>query len=232
VTFYVVPIVEGQTEVRCIERLLQRVWIELLRAPMRLQVLPASRGKRDALINPKCPDLANKIEEAHTKLARMLRHDSAGRGLLLLLLDSEGDCPAQLAPKLLEAARVVRSDAALACVLAKRMLESWIVGGASSLNGVNELPNPLPPRDHFEDRNGVAWLEAQLRSQNRTRKYRKTVDAEIFVRHMNLQECRQSCPSFDKLCRELSAWLPQPKEATESSDQEGPSAPEGGRPGE
>jgi hypothetical protein len=75
VTFYVVPIVEGQTEVGCIERLLQRVWTELLTAPIRLQVLPASRGKRDALINPKHPDFTDKIEEANAKLARRLRHD-------------------------------------------------------------------------------------------------------------------------------------------------------------
>ena len=54
-TFYVVPIVEGQTEAGCIERLLQRVWKELLGARLRLQVLLPSRGKRDALIDPENP---------------------------------------------------------------------------------------------------------------------------------------------------------------------------------
>ena len=72
-TFYLVPIVEGQTEVGCVERLLQRVWTELLAAPVRLQVLPASRGKRDTLINPDHPDFAAKVEEAYAKLARRLR---------------------------------------------------------------------------------------------------------------------------------------------------------------
>lgn len=101
-TLYLVPIVEGQTEVGCIERLLQRVWAELLAATERLQVLPASRGKRDALINPDHPDFTAKIEEAYAKLARRLRYDTSGqgRGMLLLLLDAEKDCPAALAPRI------------------------------------------------------------------------------------------------------------------------------------
>jgi hypothetical protein len=47
---YIAPLVEGQTEAGCIERLLHRVWLELLGEPMSLQVLPPSRGKRDQLL--------------------------------------------------------------------------------------------------------------------------------------------------------------------------------------
>src|SRR5205823_1816550 len=105
--------------------------------------------------------------------------------------------------RLLETARRARSDARIACVLAKQMLENWIVAGASTLAGVNGLPDPLPPRDNFEDRSGVHWLEGQLRSKDRARKYKKTVDAKEFVRFVDLSECRQNSPSFDKLCRDL-----------------------------
>ena len=86
-TVYVVPIVEGQTEVGCIERLLQRVWVDLLFSQVRLQVLPASRGKRDALINPNCSDLSQKIEEGHAKLARRLRHDPVQTAGMVFLHD-------------------------------------------------------------------------------------------------------------------------------------------------
>lgn len=44
--------------------------------------------------------------------------------MLLLLLDAESDCPAELAPRLLTAVRQTRSDADIACVLAKRELEN------------------------------------------------------------------------------------------------------------
>jgi hypothetical protein len=221
-TFYIVPIVEGQCEVGCIERLLQRIWVELLAGPSRLQVLPASRGKRDGLVNPSKGELAAKVEEAHAKLTRRLRGDSSSRGLLLLLLDAEGDCPAELAPKLLEAAKKARSDVDTICVLAKRMLENWIVAGASTLAGVHDLPDTLPARDQFEDRSGAAWLEAQLRSRNKARKYKKTADAEPFVRGMDLQECRANSPSFDKLCRELERRLPHAPNEERSHDNTAP----------
>ena len=88
------------------------------------------------------------------------------------------------------------------------MLENWIVAGASTLSGVNGLPDPLPARDKFEERSGVAWLEKQLRRKNKNRSYKKTVDAEVFVQFMDLAECRSNSPSFDKLCRELEKRLP------------------------
>ena len=227
-TLYIVPIVEGQTEADCVERLLQRVWTELLAGPMRLQVLAPSRGQRDALLSPTGSQFAEKIEEAYAKLSRRLRRDSSGRGLLLLLLDAEGDCPAELGPRLLQTARRARSDANIACVLAKRMFENWIVAGASTLADVNGLPNPLQPPDNPEDRSGAAWLEQQLRSRKSTRRYKKTVDAAAFVRAMNLEQCRARSPSFDKLCRELARTLPQPGEtapATETDTRPAPPSP-------
>jgi hypothetical protein len=209
-TFYIAPIVEGHTEAGCIERLLQRIWTELIAGPMRLQVLLPSRGQRDGLIGSSGTVLADKVGEAFLKLGQRLRRDAEGRGLLLLLLDAEDDCPAELGPRILAAARSFRRDADLACVLARRMLENWIVAGASTLAGVNGLPDRLPPREQFEDLRGANWLEQQLRSRNRTRKYKKIEDAELFVQKMDLHECRRNAPSFDKLCRELESRLPPP----------------------
>src|SRR5262249_2770414 len=154
------------------------------------------------------------VSRALVKLRSKAKKDAQARPLLLILLDAEDDCPKTLAPRLLEVATTaLPGDVPVSCVLAKRMLENWIVAGASTLDGVNGLPNPLPPRDQFEDRSGVAWLEAQLRSKRKTRKYKKTDDAEVFVRAMALQECRDNAPSFDKLCREPEARLPQQPDA-------------------
>ena len=215
-TLYVAPIVEGQTEDKCVELLLQRIWHELLVAPVRLQVLRTSRAPRDKLIHATGTDLARRVEDTFVSLRRSVTRDPDGRGLLLL--DAETDCPAELAPRLLVTARAARSDADIVCVLAKRMLENWIVGGASTLAGVNDLPDSLPARTQFEDRSGAAWIEAQLRSQNKARAYKKTVDAKVFVQAMSLTECRTNCPSFDKLCRELEARNAPPPAASETSD--------------
>lgn len=209
-TCYIAPVVEGDTETGCVERLLQRIWVELLAAPVRLQVVVPSRGSRASLVHPNRPDLAEKIEEARTKLVPHLRKDPTSRARILVLLDADNDCPAELAPRLLTAAKSHHADADIACVLAKRMFENWLVGGASALAGVNGLPDPLPARAHFEDRSGSKWLADQLRAGNPTRKYDKIADGLAFVRRFSLQECRGNCPSFDKLCRELETLLPPP----------------------
>ena len=204
---YVAPVVEGQTEQGCVERLLHRVWGELLHRPERLQVLEPFRGHRDALVHANGVALTESVQKAFLKLQAKLRRDAEARSLLLILLDAEGNCPAELAPRLLETAKQARGDAPIACVLAKRMLENWIVAGASSLAGVNGLPDPLQPPEAPEERSGSAWLIEQLRRRDRARKYTKTADAAVFVRAMNLQECRAKSLSFDKLCRELEAIL-------------------------
>lgn len=202
-TFYVVPIIEGQTEANCIERLLQRLWVELLTNPIRMQVLQPSRGHRDRLLSSVEPDLANKIEEANAKLGQRLRRESSSRGLLLVMIDAESDCPKELAPQLLQRGQQARPDADIACVLPKRMLENWFVSAGTSLAGVNGLPADLQTPEKPEDCGGAAWLDKQLRKVNPRKKYKKTANAKSFVAEMDLKQCRANSPSFDKLCREL-----------------------------
>jgi hypothetical protein len=190
VTFYVAPIVEGHTEQHCVERLLQRVWNELLRGANRLQILQPFRGDRSSLVHVDGRALGDAVQKASLALNRRAARDPEGRSLLLILLDaeleSEDDCPAKLAPRLLQTAQTsLGIGPCISCVLATRMLENWIVGGASTLAGVNGLPATLPPRDwdraRFEEIRGAKWLDEQLRGRNPRRKYKKTADAEPFV---------------------------------------------------
>jgi hypothetical protein len=213
-TVYVAPVVEGQTEQGCVERLLQRTWSQVLGRPERLQVLEPFRRPRGQLVQANGEALTKAVQEAYLKLRAKIKRETDARSMVLILIDAEDDCPATLAPRLLAVVRAaLPADAVTACVIAKRMLENWMVAGASTLAGVNGLPDPLPVRDQFEERSGVAWLGEQLRSRNSARKYKKTVDAEAFVRGMDLQECRANSPSFDKLCRDLGTFLPPPTES-------------------
>ena len=180
-TLVIAPIVEGHMEQGCIERLLQRIWQELLLSPERLQVTKPIRGNRDSLIHTNGAALTGKVEEAWITIRGATRKDPQAREFLLLLLDAESDCPMELAPRLLETARRARSDADIGCVLAKRMLENWIVAGAATLGGVQNLPAELQPPDNPEDRSGAKWLNDQIRSKNRARKYDKAIDARKFV---------------------------------------------------
>ncbi|MGL4555655.1 MAG: DUF4276 family protein [Gemmataceae bacterium] len=207
-TLYVAPIVEGHTEVHCVERLLQRLWHEVLSAPDRLQVLDVTRGDRSSLVHDSHQALAEKIEEAHSKLRRLLRRDPSGRGLLLLLLDADQDCPKALALKLLSRAAAARGDAQVACVLANRELENWFKAAAASLAGQCGLPADLTTPPDPEAGKGSTWLTEQMRRVDRNRPYKKPADSLDLARHMDLADALARSRSFRKLCDELRKRLP------------------------
>ena len=209
-TVYVVAIVEGHTETRCIERLLHRIWSGLLLRPERLHVLNVLRKPRTGLVHPNGVLLAEQIEKAAVRLAARLQEEAGSRSLILVALDAERDCPAQLGRALQARATAARSDVAISCVLAKEMFENWIVAGASTLGGILGLPVHIPARTNVEDMNGATWLDQQLRSVRGNAKYEKADFAIHFVQAMNLSEARDNSPSFDKLCRELEKLIPSP----------------------
>jgi hypothetical protein len=210
-TLFVAPIVEGQTEERCIKALLSGIWRNLITdaALEPLAVLEPIPAHRASLVKDGHPELGKMVERAVRVLRARLRHAAGDRGFILLLLDSEEDCPATLGPQLLARAETARTDADIACVLAKRALENWFKAAASSLAGVIGLPSDLAVPLNPEEGGGAAWLTRQIQLKDRKRKYTKPTDALELARRMDYRLCRTNSPSFDKLCRELEARRPQ-----------------------
>jgi hypothetical protein len=129
-TAFIAPVVEGHTELSCIGPLLQRVWRELLPRTERLQVLEPTRGHRADLVKPDGQVLTEKVSQAFLKLRSATRKVADARPLALILLDAEDDCPASLGPQLLGTAKkTLPEGSSIACVIAKRMLENWIIAG-------------------------------------------------------------------------------------------------------
>lgn len=209
-TVYIAPVVEGHTEVKCLERILHRVWLELLFAPDRLQVLQPSRGNRSSLAKVGHPELDSKIDEGQEKLRVKLRRDQDSTGFILLLLDADDDCPATLGPELLQRANAIRPDVPVACVLANRQLENWFRASAASLAGVGKLPGDLAAVADPESGRGAAWLTDQMKRLDPKSEYKKPGDAVLLAQRMDLAQCHANSPSFRKLCRELSARVPPP----------------------
>jgi hypothetical protein len=222
-TLFVAPIVEGETEERCIKAILSGIWRDLLHATDRepLAVLEPVPAHRSSLVKHNHPELDEMVERAFRVLRSRLRHSAADRGFVLLLIDADEDCPSTLGPQLLARARAVRTDADIACVLAKRELENWFKAAAASLADVCGLPDDLTVPKNPEDGSGDTWLTRQMQRKDRRRKYTKPADAVEMVQRMNLQECRDNAPSFDKLCRELEARMPQPADTEDDSGGEG-----------
>ncbi len=147
---FIAPIVEGHGEVEAVPILLQRMAREL-DPTVRLRINPPIRVKSGSFIN----------DEQYARRYIELAADKAARnqGSVLILLDCDDDCPAELGPKLLARACGVRGDIRHLIVLAYREFETWFIAAANSLRGEAGLPTDLTAPDYFEEiRNAKAWL--------------------------------------------------------------------------
>jgi hypothetical protein len=126
-------------------------------------------------------------------------------GAILIVLDADDDCPARLGTELLEAARRECPDLPLAVVVAKRMFETWILAGAEGLVHREEIsPTDVPAQPEETVKNPKRWISERIR---RADGYAETADLRRLTGCFALDGARQRCPSFDKLCRELSRLL-------------------------
>ena len=134
---YVASIVEGHGEVDALPTLLRR--ISQTAAPgQTLNVNQPIRIKSGSYLNDK------DYFRRYTLLAAAKAAQS--NGFVLILLDCEDQCPAQLGPALLARAQAVRNDVSYLVVLAYREFESWFLASARSLRGCRGLPAAEPRR--------------------------------------------------------------------------------------
>ncbi|MHC9011642.1 DUF4276 family protein [Stenotrophomonas rhizophila] len=183
-------IVEGDGEVAALPILLRRMaaW----RSPYNYVDIPQPiRVKRDRFLNKETEF------SRHLQLAGMKCGDD---GWVLILLDADDDCPAELAPRILARAAAVLPHRSISVVLANREFEAWYIGAASSLHGVRGLEisdrdltcDPEAPRD------AKGWLRLRMRSGT----YGETTDQPAFAARVDLELAKRRCRSFQKLCKE------------------------------
>jgi hypothetical protein len=125
-------------------------------------------------------------------------------GAILVLLDGDDDCPAELGPRLLERARAQRGDRSIAVVVAKREFEAWFMACAESLRGQRGLPGDLlAPLDPEAISDAKGWLSARL---PRGETYVETRHQPAFTARLDLDRARRA-DSFDKCYRDLARLL-------------------------
>ena len=154
---FIAPIVEGHGEVQAIPILLRRLASEL--APqVDLQLNPALRVKVASFLDESGSGYFEKYIELAARKAKPWP-----KSCVLILLDCEDFCPAELGPKILNRASSCRADIAFLVILAHREYETWFLAAAESLRGVCGLPDNLSAPQNIETiRNAKGWLSQQM----------------------------------------------------------------------
>lgn len=190
----IIAIVEGDGEVADVPVLIRR-YVSLHSVGRPIIVPPAIRSPASRLKRP------GELERMVTLAARKL----SGPGGILLVLDSEDDCPATMGPALLARIRNARGDIPSAVVLAHREFESWFLGSASSLAnrrglrpGLSSHPTPESVRGCKE------WISDHM---GQGRVYSPVDDQPALAEVFDLEMARIACPSFDKFHREMVGLL-------------------------
>lgn len=190
----IASIVEGQGEVQALPALLHRLAIDAkrdidARPPVRL-----AAGK--LLCNKDNPELRRAVETAARPVI------SPNTGLVVILFDSEDECPSATGQEVLLKAQSIREDARFLVIAAYREFETWFLAAAKSLRGVADLPTDVePPANPEGIRDAKGWLSRMMH-----RKYQPTSDQLTLARRFDMDQA-ESIPSFRRFRRRFTALL-------------------------
>ena len=150
------------------------------------------------------------VKEGELERAVALASRKAGSdGCILVLLDADRDCPAELALQLLARAVAVCPDRDIRAVLANTEYEAWFLAAAHSLAGQRGLDETLAPPDNPEAvQDAKGWLSARMPLG---RGYRARLDQAALTATFDMATARLLSPSFDKLWRDVGSFLRPPQ---------------------
>lgn len=189
-------VVEGHGEVVALPVLIRRVVQVLSPENPAVDVPRPHRQPRSRLVQ------VGELEKA-TEFAALKVGERPGG--VLVVIDSDDDCPAVLGPELLDRARGAALGVPVEVVLAHREYEGWFLAAAGSLAGKRGLQDSLPDHPAPEEiRNAKGWVSEQMEPG---RSYSETIDQPKLTAALDLERARQRSPSFDKLARSLGALL-------------------------
>jgi hypothetical protein len=191
--FVIVPIVEGQSEVASVPVLLRRLLSE--------------RQRQDIIIaRPVRVHRTSVVKEGEIERAVALaRRNREGCDAVLVLLDADDDCPAELGPKLLNRIKKAHGDLSAAVVLPKREFEGWFLGSLESLRGVRFIVDDAFSPPNPEEIRGAKERLSEFMVSKRT--YVETTDQPALAAKFDLNLARHRCPSFDKFRRDFERLI-------------------------
>lgn len=185
----IASIVEGHGEVAALPVLLRRMsqWRGLQAWP---DVQIPIRVRRDRFLH--------RDDEFRRHLLLAAAKCGEG-GWVLVLLDADDDCPAELAADVLQRAQACIPHRAVSVVLANREYEAWFIAAAASLDGYRGFVLPVAGVPQAETpRDAKGWIGRQMAGGS----YGETTDQAAFTAQINLDQAFAGSRSFRKLCSE------------------------------
>ncbi len=147
--------------------------------------------------------LVNRADELEQCAEIVLREGGPG-SRLLVLLDADGSCPAELGPKLFERLIHRFPNQPVSVNVADREYESWFVASAESIAEHVGTNSTFAVPDNIEEiQNPKMWLELNVLN----RRYKETADQASFSSRINVPIARRRSRSFDRFCSELQRLL-------------------------
>ncbi|MYM33608.1 DUF4276 family protein [Duganella sp. FT94W] len=184
----VVPIVEGDGEVKALPVLLRRL-NEWLSPATWVNVVHPIRVRRDQFLNK---------EEEFLKKIRIAARLCGEHGWILILLDADDDCPRAMAQHLREKVEAAIPGHHLSVVFANHEYEAWFIAAARSLNGRRGFvcDGPLPEAEGI--RGAKEWMSKHFPKGA----YHPVQHQPGLSASMDLQQAYDNSRSFRKLCND------------------------------
>ena len=123
---------------------------------------------------------------------------------LIVVLDADDYCPAQLGPQLLRRLRTRFPDNPASVNVADREYESWFIASSESIafHVGSDAVFAVPPNIE-RTRNAKRWLSRNVLG----RSYKETDDQASFSSIIDVPLARQRSQSFNRFCREMERLL-------------------------
>ena len=182
-------VVEGHGDFKAAPILFRRIGYDI-DPSVPLDIQQPIRKPRSSLVY-KAGELERAVELAALK--------ARPRGGVFVLFDSDDDCPAELAPRLLARAEPAGMGLPVSVILPQREFEGWFLAAAESIRGKRGLPADLAPPKNPEDVRGAkGWLRERMHGHV----YSETIDQPALTAIFDLNQAK-GAKSFNKCYRDL-----------------------------
>ena len=187
-------IVEGQGEEGALRPLIYNI-VASTNGLVYPNVMPPYRAHWGSVVNK-----TGELE----RYAEIVLREGGHSARLLVLLDADGYCPAELGPNLLRRLSTRFPHNRVSVCIADWEYESWFIASAESIaNHVGTAVAVEVPQNIGEIRAAKGWLEQHILGG----RYKETEHQAAFSTVINVPIARQRSQSFNRFCREVERLL-------------------------